>query len=448
MRIAVQALGLLSLLVLPCAARAQELPRYKLQVGQELTYKGKGEFKHENGKFIYQSNYTIHVTRANADGSWRLVIRFGSTFSQDDGKPEKEDVSYAYCDLFPEGRMVENDTFGYRMKPRQVLPLLPQEAGDLRTGWLSRDARMDETTRYRLPPAGIKPDRLMFEATRESPMNQIYGFEFNDVATFDLRRGLVERVDVEDKQTYGFKGQGHSLITLDNVRTLDREECQRFVEDSDRYFAALKEYKAATEGRNRKREEIKAGLAKGKEILEATRKELKLPVWQGQIDHQLSSHEQTGKYLLEEAERTAELLGKPGADFATTDFQGGKHALKDYRGKVVILDFWYRGCGWCIRAMPQVKEVAAHYKDQPVVVFGMNTDGKEEDARFVIDKMGLNYPNLKAEGLPGKYKVQGFPTLLILDQEGVLRDIHVGYSPTLKEEIIKSVDQLLGKGKP
>ena len=74
-----------------------------------------------------------------------------------------------------------------------------------------------------------------------------------------------------------------------------------------------------------------------------------------------------------------------------------------------------------------------------------NTDADERDARFVIDKMGLNYPTLKAMKIPQKYTVSAFPTLLIVDQEGVLRDIHVGYSPTLREEVVRSVENLLKK---
>lgn len=42
-----------------------------------------------------------------------------------------------------------------------------------------------------------------------------------------------------------------------------------------------------------------------------------------------------------------------------------------------------------------------------------------------------------------KYKVQAFPTLVVIDQEGVIRYVHVGYSDTLKEEVVKSVEELL-----
>ena len=45
--------------------------------------------------------------------------------------------------------------------------------------------------------------------------------------------------------------------------------------------------------------------------------------------------------------------------------------------------------------------------------------------------------------IPAKYHVQGFPTLLIIDQKGVLREIHTGYSPTLKEKVVETIDKLL-----
>jgi hypothetical protein len=77
----------------------------------------------------------------------------------------------------------------------------------------------------------------------------------------------------------------------------------------------------------------------------------------------------------------------------------------------------------------------------------VNTDAKEEDARRVVDKMGLNYPTLKAGDIPKDYKVEIFPTLIVIDQEGVVREIHLGYSETLREEISRVVDGLLNAKK-
>ena len=142
-------------------------------------------------------------------------------------------------------------------------------------------------------------------------------------------------------------------------------------------------------------------------------------------------------------EREASILNKPAADWTTTDLDGNKHSLAGHRGKVIVLDFWYRGCGWCIKAMPQIKEVTEHFRDRPVVVLGMNTARKEEDARFVAKTLKLNYATLKAAGVPEKYGVQAFPTLIIIDTEGIVRDRHVGYSPNLLEELIETISGLL-----
>ena len=73
----------------------------------------------------------------------------------------------------------------------------------------------------------------------------------------------------------------------------------------------------------------------------------------------------------------------------------------------------------------------------------MNTDSNEADAKFVQDAMGLKYATLRALGIPEKYGVQGFPTLILIDPEGKVRDVHVGYSPTLKADLTKEIEGLI-----
>jgi thiol-disulfide isomerase/thioredoxin len=151
------------------------------------------------------------------------------------------------------------------------------------------------------------------------------------------------------------------------------------------------------------------------------------------------------RYVKQDNEHADSVVNKPAATWTTTDLDGHKHALEDYRGKVVALDFWYRGCGWCMRAMPQIKELADQFRGQPVVILGMNTDQQDKDAKFVIDKLQLNYPTLHGTGIPEKYGVQGFPTFIVIDQKGIVRERHVGYSPTLREEMAKTISGLLAE---
>jgi thiol-disulfide isomerase/thioredoxin len=157
----------------------------------------------------------------------------------------------------------------------------------------------------------------------------------------------------------------------------------------------------------------------------------------------LRSHDEYAKYAKDSAGRFKDILNKPAADWAATDIDGKPVKLSDFRGKVVVMDFWYRGCGWCMYAMPQVIKLSDDYKEKGLVVLGMNTDSDEKDARFVIDAMGMKYATIKATGIPEKFGVQGFPTLIIIDQQGIVRDVHVGYSPKLREEVGKKIEELL-----
>jgi thiol-disulfide isomerase/thioredoxin len=112
-------------------------------------------------------------------------------------------------------------------------------------------------------------------------------------------------------------------------------------------------------------------------------------------------------------------------------------------GKVVVMDFWYRGCGWCMYAMPQIKQLAADYKDKNVIVLGMNTDREIADAKLVVSEFDLTYPQIRAEQIPQLFGVQGFPTTIVIDQKGIVRGIHVGYSPTLHNDVAKQIDELI-----
>ena len=96
--------------------------------------------------------------------------------------------------------------------------------------------------------------------------------------------------------------------------------------------------------------------------------------------------------------------------------------------------------------MPQIKEIATHFKGKSVVVLGMNTDDAESEARFVIEKMELNYPNLKAKGLAQNYGVIAYPTLVIIDQKGLVRQFHVGYLLDLRTRVIAAVEKILSGG--
>jgi thiol-disulfide isomerase/thioredoxin len=435
------------------AARAgDELPRYRLEPGMELSYKGSSAFQHQNGAHLDDQETTAWVVRRNGDGSVRVVLRQGSRFTSTSladslkglfKKKDKPPMEYnvGYFDLFPDGRLGPDAELGYRINTDALFPRLPDDEMQAKAGWSQRDDRMGQEFRY----SSLRAEEggWAIHSERVGSENKIYGMTFNSTFHLDAARGAIRRIENEYTQDYGFKGKGGGSTELTGVETRDAAWLAAFVPAAERYFAASKAYRRATEEASKAADKAKTLLADAKAALESARTAIDDPIFREQLDRQIAQHDGMVSYYADSAKRRAEVVDKPAADWELQGLDGKSHALKEYRGKVVVLDFWYRGCGWCIKAMPQLNALAEQFEGRPVAVLGMNTDRKVEDAKFVCEAMGLNYATLRAECLPEKYGVQGFPSLIVIDPEGTVRDVHVGYSPTLRTDVAKTIEGLL-----
>jgi peroxiredoxin len=425
------------------SAGAPEVPRYQFEPGQEMSYRTTSTFKYGEGKAARErgsrADWTVWVVRANVDGSFRLVIRQeDNSFYFLNGKKQEQPARarLVYADVFPDGRVIPNDTILYRGHPGAIFPRLPRDAAEAAKGWSWERDDSKVTARP------VKGKGFRFEAVTESPLDAIYLSSSRSTYTFD--RGRVSAVESAHSQGYGINGKGTGATELLGVKATDPTRGKQLAAEEARYFEGVAAYEKALQAA------AEVGPEEAKKRLEAAGAALRSvsvthPVLKAALEERVKGHEQAVKYRIEEAARRAKVVGKAAEAFETKDLDGQAVRLADLKGKVVVLDFWYRGCGWCIKAMPQVNGLAEDFRGEPVAVFGMNTDAKEEDARFVIAKMGLKYPTLKAAGLPEKFGVQGFPTLIVIDQQGKVHDLHVGYTPTLREDVGRQIKALLKK---
>jgi thiol-disulfide isomerase/thioredoxin len=123
-------------------------------------------------------------------------------------------------------------------------------------------------------------------------------------------------------------------------------------------------------------------------------------------------------------------LALEGVDFELegVKVEGKKINLKDYRGKVVILDYWATWCGPCIGDMPQLKRFyeGGWVKDGKVVLIGVSVDEDLDALKQFIEKEKLPWSNVstklsKEQNLPdsvAKYKIDAYPTTILIDQTG------------------------------
>ncbi len=145
------------------------------------------------------------------------------------------------------------------------------------------------------------------------------------------------------------------------------------------------------------------------------------------------------------------LVGKPAPAFAGEDLDGKPLSLADFRGRVVVLDFWATWCGPCVQAMPHLQKVAEKYADKPVTVIGVNRDsqGAEKKIRNLLEEKKTTFRQLMdPEGdVAEKYEVTGIPQTVLIDTQGVVQDVRIGFTSGIEEDLSAGIEKLL-KGEP
>ena len=132
-------------------------------------------------------------------------------------------------------------------------------------------------------------------------------------------------------------------------------------------------------------------------------------------------------------------------DFELPDLQGNPLKLSSLRGKYVVLDFWGSWCIWCIRGIPHMKEAYKKYKDK-MEILGVDCQDTEEKWKAAVEEHQLPWLQVRCpedylQTLGQQYRIQGFPTKVIIDPEGRLVKVVVGEDPAF----YTFLDQLFAK---
>lgn len=116
-------------------------------------------------------------------------------------------------------------------------------------------------------------------------------------------------------------------------------------------------------------------------------------------------------------------------DFRLNDINGGQVTLAQFKGKVVILDFWATWCLPCIKELPHFKTLLDRYGNKGLEIVGIALDKKEETVQTFVDKEKLTSTVVMGdEKVVKDYGgITGIPTTFILDREGRIIEKFIGY---------------------
>jgi thiol-disulfide isomerase/thioredoxin len=134
--------------------------------------------------------------------------------------------------------------------------------------------------------------------------------------------------------------------------------------------------------------------------------------------------------------------GLPAPAFALKDLEGKTVSLSDLSGRVVLLDFWATWCGPCVAAMPHLQKLEEEFKNQPVSIIGINSDMgmSNEKIKAWLEKRKYTFAQLRESvdsPASSTYRVIGIPHTVLIDKNGVVQDVVVGYSGEKHGEILK-----------
>ncbi|MGQ9542579.1 MAG: TlpA family protein disulfide reductase [Candidatus Bathyarchaeia archaeon] len=141
-------------------------------------------------------------------------------------------------------------------------------------------------------------------------------------------------------------------------------------------------------------------------------------------------------------------LNSEAYDFQLTDINGVSFRLSDFRGKIVLLEFFVSSCGPCKPQMLELKGVRMTYPKEMVVMVSVSFEPSTDTVQVLkqlVGTVGVDWIVARDTiGISDKYGIEIAPTILLIDDAGVIRRIHEGF--TEKNVLISDISDLLGGG--
>ena len=145
------------------------------------------------------------------------------------------------------------------------------------------------------------------------------------------------------------------------------------------------------------------------------------------------------------ASASSSLTGQVAPDFALKSASGKNLRLSEYRGDVVMINFWATWCGPCRQEMPLLDDLYTRYERVGFRLLGVNIDDDARRAMQMVEELGVSFPVLfdESKDVSRLYQVEAMPVTVLVDRTGTVRHVHHGYKPGYEQKYLTEIRSLL-----
>ncbi|HEX4150982.1 MAG TPA: TlpA disulfide reductase family protein [Steroidobacteraceae bacterium] len=139
------------------------------------------------------------------------------------------------------------------------------------------------------------------------------------------------------------------------------------------------------------------------------------------------------------------LIGQDAPDFVLKSNDGTNLRLSEFRGQVVLVNFWARWAGDTRREMPALNKINRTYERAGLVVLGVSVDEDLRRAQEFAESMKVSYPIMfdTGEELGRSYELEKMPMTILVDRSGVVRFTHIGFKRGDDRTYLEQIRELL-----
>ena len=138
-------------------------------------------------------------------------------------------------------------------------------------------------------------------------------------------------------------------------------------------------------------------------------------------------------------------MAEDAPDFTLKSLEGENLRLKEYRGQVVLINFWASWCGPCREEMPLLEQIHQRYEPLGFTLLGVNVEENSNDAVSWLKDRPVSFPILfdPDNGVSKLYDVVAMPSTVIVDRQGNVRFLHHGYQAGYEDDYQDQVRALV-----